>query len=182
MAILGQLFPHTKVGWIEPSAHSCSVLRGGAAQLRLSWVYRIPPQRKRWISPVIFRVQEAAVPCSVFLCWGRVWHCWNRTNCPLFPQVSAQAGGWGGWQCKNWDDAAIVHFPGLVFAFCVMQDDCNWEYLCNELPLWLSNMSALLFMFICRVCNSYKLLLHDRVLHLNFSLLNSSLSFIFLTA
>lgn len=40
-------------------------------------------------------------------------------------------------------------------------------------------MSALLFMFICRLCNSYKLLFPDRLLHLIFRLLNSSSSFIF---
>lgn len=123
-------------------------------------------------------VQSPRSCCAVFLCWGRVWLCWKRTNCLLFPQVFAQAGAWGGWQCKNWDDVVILRFPELVLAFCVMQNDCNWEYLWDKLPLWLSNMSAVLFMFICRVCNSYKLLLHDRLLHLNFSLLNSFSSFL----
>lgn len=87
--------------------------------------------------------------------WGRVggeWHCWKRANCLLFPQrkrgktfLFAQAGGWHREKHENWDGVVILHFPQLVFTFCVMQNDCNWECIWDKLPLWLSNMSALLF-------------------------------------
>lgn len=124
-----------------------------------------------------FRAQEAAVTCSTRAGVGSVRHCWKRGNCLLFPQVFAQAGAGKTDNTETEMSIVILHFPELVFPFCVMQNDCNWECIWNNLPLWLSNMSALLFMFVCQVCNSYKLLLHDRLLHLNFSLLNSSPSF-----
>lgn len=147
-----------------------------------------------------FRPQEAAVtgfPCSrvapsISAGVGCVLHGPKLRNCLLFRQgLPRQEVGktpsrvgklWEADRTETEMSIVILHFPELVFSFCVIQNDCNWEYIWNKQALWLSNMSALLFMFICRLCNSYKLLLHDRLLHLKFSLLNSSSSFIFLTA
>lgn len=149
-----------------------------------------------------FKPQEAAVTC--FPCSCVALRISAGVGCvslrvagpgavkPSLPPGVCQAGGWGrpltcwealrGRQRRNWDERCNTTLPWTCFPFCVMQNDCNWEYIWNKQALWLSNVSALLFMFMCRLCNSYKLLLHDRLLHLKFSLSNSSSSFIFLTA
>lgn len=156
-----------------------------AAQLRLSWICRI--HLKKHLRFPWWCSEPKELPCRVPRSWaGAGWQvggtAGRRQTAFSSHRSLPRQEAWGGWQFKNWDDVGILHFPELVFAFCVMQNDCNWECIWNKLPLWLSNISTLLFMFICQVCNSYKLLLHDKLLHLNFSLLNSSSSLISLAA
>lgn len=121
-------------------------------QLGLSWICGIHPQKKHLGIPWWCSAWGDPVPCCTLLC-GAGWevcvleegklpsHREGKEKSSCLPRQEAD----NVKNIKNWDGAVILHFPQLVFAFCVMQNDCNWEYFWDKLPLWLSNMSALLF-------------------------------------
>lgn len=174
----GEVLASCVKGFSKKSAtHTSLPLGGGIPQGRLSLVFRTDLWRKHLSAMRIFsfKLREAVVTC--FLCspWPRLsvrgWDGWRHskscdaafsTHKGLPKQVVGETPLQVGklWEVDSTEtetSVAILHFPELVSLFCVIQNDGNWEYVWNKQALWLSNMSASLFMFICRLCNSYKL-------------------------